>query len=131
MTRAPISGIIGSGRTKVSPNMWLKRWAMSRESSTCCFWSSPTGTSSALYRRMSQAIRTGYASSPVEMRSLLSERPALSLYCVMRSSQPSGVTQFSSQHASEWAVRWLWTKMGIRSGLRPDAMYRAATPRVR
>ena len=36
----------GSG--KVSPKRWLKRRAISRVSSMCCTWSSPTGTVSAL-----------------------------------------------------------------------------------
>ena len=33
--------------------------AMSRVSSRCCFWSSPVGTSVALYSRMSAACSTG------------------------------------------------------------------------
>ena len=35
------------------------RSAMSRVSSRCCRWSSPTGTTSALYSRMSAAMSTG------------------------------------------------------------------------
>jgi len=37
----------GAGTVNVSPNRWLKRWARFRDSSRCCRWSSPTGTSSA------------------------------------------------------------------------------------
>ena len=33
-----------SGSVKVSPNRLLNRFARSRVSSTCCRWSSPTGT---------------------------------------------------------------------------------------
>ncbi|WP_164997490.1 metal ABC transporter solute-binding protein, Zn/Mn family, partial [Escherichia coli] len=32
------------GTLKISPYSALKRWAISRLSSRCCFWSSPTGT---------------------------------------------------------------------------------------
>ena len=39
ITRAPILGMKGSGRVKVSLYTPLKRWATSRHSSTCCFWS--------------------------------------------------------------------------------------------
>ena len=46
MIRAPTSGIRPSGMTKVSPYLALNRWAMSRVSSMCWRWSSPTGTSS-------------------------------------------------------------------------------------
>jgi hypothetical protein len=35
MTRAPAGGNVARGRTNVSPNRWLKRWARSRVSSTC------------------------------------------------------------------------------------------------
>ena len=44
MIRAPASPISGSGTTKTSPTRALTRSARSRVSSTCCFWSSPTGT---------------------------------------------------------------------------------------
>ena len=44
--RAPTGGIVPFGTTKVSPKRWLKRMAMSRASSRCWVWSSPTGTSS-------------------------------------------------------------------------------------
>lgn len=44
LMRAPDLGRTASGRTNVSPYLLLKRSAMSRVSSTCCFWSSPTGT---------------------------------------------------------------------------------------
>ncbi len=47
MTRAPSFGIAASGRAKVSPKRPLNRWAMSRVSSRCWRWSSPTGTRSA------------------------------------------------------------------------------------
>ncbi len=44
--RAVSFWIIGSGIRNTSPNRELKRFARSRVSSTCCFWSSPTGTTS-------------------------------------------------------------------------------------
>ena len=47
MIRAPTSGIRCSGTTSVSPKRSLKRIAMSRMSSRCSRWSSPTGTSCA------------------------------------------------------------------------------------
>ncbi len=47
MIRAPTSGIRCSGTTRVSPKRSLKRRAISRISSTCWRWSSPTGTSVA------------------------------------------------------------------------------------
>ena len=43
-TMAVSSLICSSGTTKVSPKVLLKRMAMSRATSTCCFWSLPTGT---------------------------------------------------------------------------------------
>src|SRR5262245_57901413 len=46
MMRAPSGTTTAFGTTKVSPNRWLNRIAMSRASSTCWRWSSPTGTSS-------------------------------------------------------------------------------------
>src|SRR6476646_9486521 len=46
LIRAPSSGIETSGTTNVCPKRWLNRSAMSRVSSTCCRWSSPTGTRS-------------------------------------------------------------------------------------
>ena len=59
ITRAPALGINGSGIVKVGEKALLNFWARSRVSSICCFWSSPTGTRSALYIRMSLAIKTG------------------------------------------------------------------------
>ena len=59
MIRAPVLGMIGSGRGNSSPKRALKRSARSRVSSRCCFWSSPTGTASARKSRMSAAISTG------------------------------------------------------------------------
>ena len=47
MIRAPTSGSTSSGTTSVSPKRALKRRAISRISSTCWRWSSPTGTSVA------------------------------------------------------------------------------------
>ena len=47
MIRAPTLGMKGSGSLNTSPYTPLKRLAMSRQISTCCFWSSPTGTRSA------------------------------------------------------------------------------------
>ena len=45
MTRVAAPSITGSGSGKKStPKSWLNFAAMSRVSSTCCFWSSPTGT---------------------------------------------------------------------------------------
>jgi len=46
------------GQAKMSKSV-LNLRAMSRVSSICCFWSSPTGTCVALYSRMSAAWRTG------------------------------------------------------------------------
>ena len=46
MTRAPNGGNVAFGIMNTSPNWWLNRIAMSRVSSTCWRWSSPTGTSS-------------------------------------------------------------------------------------
>ena len=43
--RAAAAGIVGSGSVKVSVAVSrLNLVAMSRASSRCCFWSSPTGT---------------------------------------------------------------------------------------
>ena len=36
----------GAGTVNVSPKRWLNRWARFLDSSRCCRWSSPTGTSS-------------------------------------------------------------------------------------
>ena len=47
MIFAPISPYVPSGTTNVSPKRWLNRCAMSRASSRCWRWSSPTGTTSA------------------------------------------------------------------------------------
>ena len=49
---------------------------------------------------MSAAISTGYCNSPSPTDSCLAD---LALYCVMRSSQPTGVTQVSIQANSAWA----------------------------
>ena len=46
MIRAPTGGMLASGTTSVSPQRWLNRMAMSRASSRCWRWSSPTGTRS-------------------------------------------------------------------------------------
>ena len=81
MTRAPASGMYASGTRKISPPRnrpegafvpfapiffhlfppyrLFTRPAMSRVNSKCWRWSSPTGTTSALYSRMSAAINTG------------------------------------------------------------------------
>ena len=42
---ALVFGMTALGTTNVSPNLALKRIAMSRVISTCWRWSSPTGTS--------------------------------------------------------------------------------------
>lgn len=44
--RAVSFWITGIGTVNVVPKRELKRSARSRVSSTCCFWSSPTGTTS-------------------------------------------------------------------------------------
>ena len=59
MIRAPTGGMRWSGTTNTSPKRVLKRAAMSRMSSTCWRWSSPTGTSSARYSSTSAAMSTG------------------------------------------------------------------------
>ena len=81
MTLAPASGMYASGTRRISPPLnrpdgarepfgpiffhlpppykLLTRPAMSRVSSRCCRWSSPTGTMSALYSKMSLAMSTG------------------------------------------------------------------------
>ena len=59
MTRAPAAGTTASGSTKVSPNRALNRSATSRVSSMCWRWSSPTGTWSVSYSRMSAACNAG------------------------------------------------------------------------
>ncbi len=46
ITRAATSGRAARGTVNVCPYRWLNRTARSRASSTCCVWSSPTGTSS-------------------------------------------------------------------------------------
>ncbi len=50
ITRVASPSISGSGRGKKSgaPKSRLNLAAMSRASSRCCFWSSPTGTAVAL-----------------------------------------------------------------------------------
>ena len=57
--RAPDCGMYGSGMRKVSEYFELNFCAKSLVSSICCFWSSPTGTISALYISISDAIKTG------------------------------------------------------------------------
>lgn len=47
MMRLPDSRISSSGTLNVSPKMLLNRRAIERVISTCCCWSSPTGTASA------------------------------------------------------------------------------------
>ena len=47
ITRELSLGMKPSGILKTLPYMLLKRVAMSRVSSMCCFWSAPTGTLSA------------------------------------------------------------------------------------
>ena len=61
MTRVAGPWMIGSGTGKKpgTPKSLLNLAAMSRVSSTCCFWSSPTGTMSVWYSRMSAAMSTG------------------------------------------------------------------------
>ena len=44
MILAPTGGMVAWGITNVSPYRELNRCAMSRVSSRCCRWSSPTGT---------------------------------------------------------------------------------------
>ncbi len=46
LIRAPSSGKTPFGTVNVSPYRWLNRSAMSRASSMCWRWSSPTGTMS-------------------------------------------------------------------------------------
>ena len=50
MTRVASPKISGSvsGKKSGAPKSLLNFWAMSRVSSRCCFWSSPTGTWVAL-----------------------------------------------------------------------------------
>ena len=59
ITRAATGGAVARGTVKTGPYRWLNRRARSRVSSTCCVWSSPTGTSSVPYARMSAAISAG------------------------------------------------------------------------
>ena len=59
ITRAPAAGTVATGSTNVSPYRWLNRSATSRVSSMCWRWSSPTGTRSVSYRRMSAACSDG------------------------------------------------------------------------
>ena len=69
ITRAAVFEMRGSGTVNTSPYTPLKRCAISRASSTCWRWSSPTGTSSVWQSRISAAIRMGYVSSPPLMSS--------------------------------------------------------------
>ena len=56
----PTAGrMYGAGTVNVSPKRWLKRCARLRDSSRCWRWSSPTGTSSVWYSRMSAACSIG------------------------------------------------------------------------
>jgi hypothetical protein len=59
MMRAPTGGNVAFGTTNVSPKRLLNRPATSRASSRCWRWSSPIGTSSVSYSRMSATMRTG------------------------------------------------------------------------
>ncbi len=52
----------GSGNTSAYSS--LKRLAVNRDTSTTGSWSSPTGTRSALQKRMSAAWLTGYPRKP-------------------------------------------------------------------
>lgn len=90
MTRAATVGSTTRGTVKVCPYRWLNRTARSRASSTCCRWSSPTGTSAASYARMSAAISTGYVSNDSRTPSPAAwARAAFSLYWIIRRSSPS------------------------------------------
>ena len=88
--RAVSPWITGSGTVNVSPKRELKRAASVRVSSTCCFWSSPTGTDSAWNSRMSAAISTGYVNRATLVASSPYRRD-LSLNCVMRPASPKPV----------------------------------------
>mmetsp|Transcript_121 Transcript_121/g.375 ORF Transcript_121/g.375 Transcript_121/m.375 type:complete len:210 (+) Transcript_121:326-955(+) len=148
MILAPTGGMYGSGMVKTlpplpplffhlrPPNLSLILEAMSLVSSMCCFWSSPTGTRSALYSSMSAAIRVGYVNSPVDTLSLLflftssssfSSSSTLlsfrdfSLYWIMRSSHPIGVAHWSSHVSSVCALTWDCTKMVALLGSTPLA----------
>jgi hypothetical protein len=53
------SSIRTRGGTSTGPWAALNAAAISRAISTCCFWSRPTGTTSAPSTRMSAAISSG------------------------------------------------------------------------
>jgi hypothetical protein len=67
---------------------------------------------------MSAACSTGYVSTPVIT---LSCRAALSLYCVWRSSSPSGVTVLKIQASSVCSGTSLCTKSVAARGSTPAA----------
>ena len=58
-TLAVSSNTCALGYTKTSLNIELNLCARSRVTSMCCTWSTPTGTRSLSYKRMSAAISTG------------------------------------------------------------------------
>src|ERR1017187_1964673 len=66
---------------------------------------------------MSAAISTGYCSSPSPTDSCLADLP---LYCIIRSSQPTGVTQVSIQASSACAGTADCTMMEQRAILDAD-----------
>ena len=73
---------------------------------------------------MSAACSTGYVSRPVPVVSTCSD---LDLYCVIRLSQPVGVTQVRIHASSAWAGTSDCRKMIDWAGSMPQATYKAAT----
>ena len=129
ITRAPSAGVTAFGNTKVSPNRWLKRIAISRVISMCCFWSSPTGTSSASYNKMSAAWSAGYVKRPAETNSA-SRFCDLSLNCVIRDNSPYETVHSIIQERVVCSTTWLCTKTVATSGSRPTAKSIAASSSV-
>jgi len=117
---APTSAITGSGILKVSPYVELKRSAMFRVSSTCCFWSAPTGIAIGLYSRMSAAISSGYVKIPTF--TFWPFTMALSLYCVILSSSDIRmiVEKIHESSACSWTAD-CWNRMFLSVSI-PAAM---------
>ena len=129
ITRVAAPPITGSGRGKKStPKSLLNFAAMSRVSSRCCFWSSPTGTWVVWYTSMSAAISAGYPNRPSEAFSAFF--PALSLNWVMRVIQPIRATQLRIQPSCACSATCDWLKRIDFFGSRPAAMNPAHSSRV-
>ena len=107
ITRAPACRMVALGTVNVGPNRALNRSARSRVSSTCWRWSSPTGTSSVSYRRMSAASAPDRRTDPADTKSA---RSAFSLNWVMRRSSPNAAVHSIIQPSSACSCTWLWTK---------------------